>query len=236
MVVLIVAINLAAYVSFRFVDQQKSAVVSGLLGGLISSTATTASYARQARAAGIHSLAALVILISSGVVFARIMIEVLIAAPGLAALALPRLAVPVGLLALSAAAYVALKRTPFESAPEPANPAELRMALVFGAAYSVVLLLAAAAKDWLGDAGLFAVAAISGLTDVDAITLSTAQLFNTGRVDGSTAWRVVLVALLSNMSFKLGMVFVLAGWPLGRRVAWAYALVAAAAIVLLIHG
>lgn len=233
MVVLIVAINLAAYLSYKFVDSRNSAILSGLLGGLISSTATAASYARQAKAHGIHSLATLVILISSGVVFARIMLEIVVAAPGLAAPALPRLAAPMAVLLLAAAVYVTVRRHPFEAPTTPANPAEMKLALVFGGAYSVVLLLAAAAKDWLGDAGLFAVAAISGLTDVDAITLSTAQLFNTGRVDAGTAWRVVLTALMSNMAFKLGLSATVGGWPLARRVALAYAVAAGVAALLL---
>jgi uncharacterized membrane protein (DUF4010 family) len=232
MVVLIVAINLAAYLSYKFVESRNSAIVTGILGGLISSTATTASYARQAKANGIYPLATLVILISSGVVFARIMVEILVAAPALAPLALPRLAVPMLILAASAAAYVTLRKHPLEAPVAATNPAELKLAIVFGLGYSLVLLLAAAAKDWLGDAGLFAVAAVSGLTDVDAITLSTAQLYNTGRVDGGTAWRVVLTALLANMAFKLGLAGFLAGWPLLRRVAVAYALTAIAAAAL----
>lgn len=229
MVVLIVGLNLTAYVSYKFAKSDKSAVINGLLGGVISSTATTASYARQARAHGIHSLAALVVLISSTVVFARIMVEIAVAAPGLAGEALPRLAVPMGLLALSALVYAAFRRTPTAAAVPPANPAELRLAVLFGLGYALVLLVAAAAKEWLGDQGLFFVAAISGLTDVDAITLSTAQLFNTARVDAATAWRVILTALLANLAFKLGMTVVLGGLPLARRVAPAYALAALAA-------
>lgn len=230
MVVLIVAINLAGYVSYQLLDAKHSAVIGGLLGGLISSTATTASFARQARAQGVYQLAALVVLISSAVVFCRIMLEVLVAAPGLAAEAIPRLAVPMGLLVMAAMAYAALLRAPTEASAPPQNPAQFRLALLFGLGYTVVLLVTAAAKQWLGDRGLFAVAAISGLTDVDAITLSTAQLFNTGRVDAATAWRVVLTALLSNLAFKLGLAATLGGWPLARRIAPAYLLAAAGSV------
>ena len=56
----------------------------------------------------------------------------------------------------------------------------------------------AAAQDLLGDVGLYAAAVVSGLTDVDAITLSTSQLGNDGRLDPTTGWRLVLLAILSN--------------------------------------
>ena len=63
-----------------------------------------------------------------------------------------------------------------QETPEPANPAELKSALLFGVLYAAVLLAVAFARDRFGTAGLYTVAVLSGLTDVDAITLSTARL------------------------------------------------------------
>ncbi len=60
---------------------------------------------------------------------------------------------------------------------------------------------------------------LSGLTDMDAITLSTSQLVNAGRLDPSVAWRVIVLASLSNIAFKLGIVATVAGRPLLRRLA-----------------
>jgi len=71
-------------------------------------------------------------------------------------------------------------------------------ALLFGLIYAVVLFVVAAAKERYGARGLYAVAALSGLTDVDAITLSTAQLVNAGRLNAEDGWRLVVLAAISN--------------------------------------
>jgi uncharacterized membrane protein (DUF4010 family) len=77
---------------------------------------------------------------------------------------------------------------------------------VFGLLYAVVLLIVAFARQHLGEAGLYAAAALSGLTDMDAITLSTARLVSTGNLETGTAWRMILVSGLSNVLFKAVLV------------------------------
>ena len=103
--------------------------------------------------------------------------------------------------------------------PEPGNPAELKAASVFGALYAAVLLAVAFARDRFGTAGLYIVAAISGLTDVDAITLSTSRLVDGGRARPDTGWRAILLASLSNLVFKAGIVAVLGSRALLGRMA-----------------
>jgi uncharacterized membrane protein (DUF4010 family) len=96
-------------------------------------------------------------------------------------------------------------------------PSEFKAAVVFALLYVGVLLGVAYAKEHLGDAGLYAVAAISGLTDMDAITLSTAELVGKGHIGTGQGWRVILLGGLANLVFKAGMVAVLAHrsmlWP-----------------------
>jgi uncharacterized membrane protein (DUF4010 family) len=99
------------------------------------------------------------------------------------------------------------------------NPSQLGVALTFGVIYSVILFAVAAARDLLGERGLYLVAAISGITDVDAITLSTARLVQTGSLDSSVAWRVVITATLSNIVAKAAMAAVLGGPKLVRQLA-----------------
>jgi uncharacterized membrane protein (DUF4010 family) len=89
--------------------------------------------------------------------------------------------------------------------PEQKNPAELKPALAFGGLYAAVVLAIAAAREHLGDAGLYAVAVVSGLHDMDAITLSTSRLVEQGRVDADTGWRLILLASLSNLVVKGGI-------------------------------
>ena len=78
--------------------------------------------------------------------------------------------------------------------------------------YAAVLIGVAAAKEHFGRTGLYSVAVLSGLTDMDAITLSTAQLIEDGRMEVSTGWRLILVGAMSNLLFK-GAVVALLGAP-----------------------
>lgn len=220
MVVLIVGLSLAGYVAYKLFGAGAGTVLAGILGGLISSTATTASYARRSREVPeLSRLAALVVMIASTVVYGRVLVEIAAVAPrsfpGLA----PSLAAMLGVSALvSAAAWLAGRDTD-EEPPQPENPAELKSALVFGALYAAILLAVAFARHRFGTAGLYTVAGLSGLTDMDAITLSTSRLVHAGRLEPETGWRAILLASMSNLVFKGGIVAALGSRALLGRVA-----------------
>ena len=91
--------------------------------------------------------------------------------------------------------------------------------LMEGVLATLVIIAVAAAKEYLGPAGIYGVAAISGLTDMDAITLSTAQLTTAGKVDAATCGRVILIAAMSNLVFKGGIVSVMGDRRLLRYIA-----------------
>lgn len=234
MVVLIVGMSLGGYVAFKLVGQQAGTVLAGLLGGLISSTATTVGHARRTKEApdGVAA-AALIIMIASTMAFGRVLAEIAVVAPGFLATAWPPLAVMLGWMALLAGALWFWARGESDHAPEPKNPAELKPALIFGAIYAGVLLAVAAAKDYLGDRGLYVVALISGLTDMDAITLSTSRLVEQERLEGDTAWRVILLAALANLVFKGGTAVVLGHRRLGLWVGAAFAAATVGGLLLL---
>lgn len=90
--------------------------------------------------------------------------------------------------------------------------------------YGVVLLGVAAGKEYLPETGLYAVAILSGLTDMDAITLSTSRLVEFGRLNHDVAWRVILVASLANLSFKTGIVACLGHRRLLHQMLWLFGL------------
>lgn len=117
--------------------------------------------------------------------------------------------------------------------PEQSNPAELVPALIFAALYALILLAIAAAKDYFGSRGIYVVALISGFTDVDAITLSTANLAGAGAIETSTAWRAMVIATLTNMIFKAGAAGVLGGTVLFKRVLLLFLVPFAAGIAVL---
>ncbi len=203
MVVLITGISLAAYATSKLVGPHKGILLTGLLGGLISSTATTVSFSRVARAAPDQSrLAAVVIVLASTVVFGRVLIEIAIVAPGaLRATAPPIVIMMVFTGALASLLYV-LSRPKIDVAGREQPPADLAVAIVFGLLYAVIVFGVAAAKDRFGAGGIYTVAALSGLTDMDAITLSTAQLIKAERLDTGTGWRAILIASMSNLVLK----------------------------------
>ena len=185
-----------------------------MLGGVFSSTATTVSYARQTKTdEGRDTVAVLVVWIASGVVFVRVMLEIGAVAPNFLPTAAGPLSVMLVLFLLLAAFRWRSGDQPGETPLEPGNPSELKPAIWFGALYAVL----AAAQDLLGDTGLYAAAFLSGLPDVDAITLSTARLVATEGLDPSTGWRVILVGALSNLVFKLAMAASLGSREFARR-------------------
>ncbi len=219
----------------RIFGDRAGTILAGVLGGLISSTATTVSYARRTRHdSQAASSAALVILIASTVAFVRILGEVAIVAPRLLPqMGLPLAAMFVWMLLLSLGWYF-FGRDDTTRLPEPSNPAELKSALVFGVIYALVLLAVAATKDYFGNRGLYAVALVSGLTDMDAITLSTSRLAHQQRLDADLAWRAILVASLANLGFKGGVAAVLGSRRLLWQVALLFGLAIAGGIVLLV--
>lgn len=231
MVVLIVGISLGGYIVYKFLGQKAGTLAGGVLGGLISSTATTVSYARRSKSSPQGSpMAALVIMVASSIVFARVLIIIGAAAPGL----MPAAAPPIGLvfatlLAISVAYWLRSSKQPADL-PHQGNPSELRAALIFAALYALVLLASAAARERFGSGGLYVVAVISGLTDMDAITLSISEMSTRGQIEDGTAWRLILVAALSNLVFKAGAVAFLGSRELLARIAILFGLSFAAGL------
>jgi uncharacterized membrane protein (DUF4010 family) len=227
MVVLIVGMSLIAYLVGKFIGGAKSAAISGILGGLVSSTAITASVSRRSRSEGAAgTVLAAIVLTASCIVFARVMVEVVLTAPAHKAVLLPPLAVMLAWTAIVAAVVLWLAKRSGEKPGDEEAPSELKGAVMFGLLYVGVLYAVALGKEHFGDSGLYLVAAISGLTDVDAITLSTSGLVASGEVEPKTGWRVILVGGLANTMFKAGMAAVLGS---GRFVKWTSAGFGAAA-------
>lgn len=239
MVVLIVGISLAGYAAYRVFGARSGSLLGGALGGLISSTAATVAYSRRAREApSAVAAAAVMILVASAVVFVRILFEIAVVAPAqLAALGPPLVVMLVLLAALAGISYRAVKDGLIESGDRK-PPSDLRAAIVFGLLYGAVLFAVAAAQDRFGTSGLYIVAGISGLTDMDAITLSTAQLVERGQLETSIGWRVILLAGMANLVFKAIAVAVLATPSLAKRVAGYFlvAIVVGIALILFVPG
>lgn len=205
MVTLIVGISVFGYFIYKIVGKRVGIISNGILGGFISSTATTVSYARKTKdAESINKVAAFVISAASAVALVRVMIEIGVVIPEkLPELILPFITIFVLMLLLCIGLfYLITKNDGDEKMPEPKNPAQFKSALIFGLLYGAILLAVAITKVEFGNDALYVIAIISGLTDVDAITLSLSQLMKGGDLNTSTGWRLILLALLSNLLFK----------------------------------
>lgn len=209
MVVLISGVGLAGYLALRFAGARRSLLLIGALGGMVSSTATTLVYARHsAEHPEMIPLSGAVIAIANLTVLVRLAVIGSIAAPEM----LPRL-----LSVLAAGVLCGLLPVHWQSRavtgnlaahlPEIQNPTQLRVAAGFGVAYAAILLGAAWLSHTWGSSGLNAMAAVSGIADVDAITLSSLQLFNTAKIDARMAVIAIVVACVSNITFKLAITF-----------------------------
>lgn len=235
MAVLIVGLSLAGYIALKFFGERAGIVAGGLLGGLISSTATTVSWSRITRGQPDASrAAALVIVIASTVVYGRVLVEIgAVARPFLAAAAPPIAVLAAG---MAASALWLWLRTRNEAAArtDGQQPASLKTAFSFAALYVVVLLAVAFVNERVGTRGLYVVSVVSGLTDVDAITLSVARLVGSGQIDGSQGWRLVVVGVLSNLVFKGAMAAALGDGRLRRYIALLFGLQVALGVGLLV--
>ena len=219
MVVLICGISLGSYLAYKFFGSRAGTLLGSILGGLISSTAATVSYSRRTRNAPESAGAAcLVIVISSTIVFGRVMFEIAVVGPAV----LPQLAPPLAAMMLLMAAIslvvFVFTRKDQQRLSLQDDPSDLKAALIFGALYAAVLFAVAAVKEHFGNQALFGVAALSGLTDMDAITLSTVQMINAGGLSVDMGWRMILVGAMSNLFFKACAVGLLGNRALLLRV------------------
>lgn len=218
MVVLIAGISLAGYAALRFVGARHGAQVIGIFGGLVSSTATTMVFARNARQSdSLVPTATVVILLANLTMLVRVAVLCAVLSPRLAL----TIAMTIGCGLLAGLSYTLWRWLRFANQgelpmPEVRNPTELRAALTFGAVYALVLLAAAWLSDLAGPQGLYAVALVSGLTDVDAITLSTLRLNAMETLADDTALTAISLAICANLLFKSGLMMVVGGKSLAQ--------------------
>jgi uncharacterized membrane protein (DUF4010 family) len=229
MVILISGVSLAGYVAWRLTLSRGGRVIrggfvlTGLLGGVVSSTATTLVYSRYARA-GTHSQAAalMIIVLANAAMLVRVLLISAIVAPAAVA-AVASALLPALLLtapALARAWRDAAGESPGDGG-EYRNPTNLLAALAFAATYALILLVSAWLSQTVGAGGLYGLAVVSGMTDVDAITLSSLQLFNAEALGEHGAATAVALAVAANLLVKSGIATAAGGAALGRATLFA---------------
>jgi len=211
LVLLISGLSLVGYILTRLLGAHRGLPLTGLTGGLVSSTAVTLSFARQSHEpqyAEARAALASGVLLAWTVSFVRVLIEVLVVNRAL----LPQLLPPLVAMALVAAAFGGWYLRQAGNCIEAhdvqlRNPFSLTSAMKFAALFAVVLLVVAIVRTHAPESGLYYVAALAGTTDVDAITLSMAQYARTG--SPQVAANAITIAALSNTVVKAGMVMAL---------------------------
>jgi uncharacterized membrane protein (DUF4010 family) len=234
LLVLISAISFAGYAAIRLLGARRGLGVTGLVGGLVSSTAVTLSMAGRAKERpDIEGSAALAVTLASTIMFVRVIAIVAIVNPRLTpSVAYPMLAAAAGGVGATTLLWLRTGRARTkEEGVAFANPFELGAALKFALLFTVILLGSKAATVYLGTAGTYAAGAIAGTTDVDAITLSMAKLAGDGGVTSEVAATTIFLGAAANTLAKGVLGAVVGGWSFGRKVLGAQlALLAAGAI------
>jgi uncharacterized membrane protein (DUF4010 family) len=234
-VVLIAGLSLSGHVAMRLAGAQRGTLLTGLLGGLASSTAATLALARQLRGQDeLVEPTAAGGLAACAVMFLRMVLILMFVSPALGRLLLaPMLGAA---LTLMACAAIHWRRRPRGAQPGGMAdlPAfDLGTALGFGVFLGLMSMLTEASKQWLGAGGLYGLALLSGLVDVDAMTISAARTDAATTVPAGVAAIAICLAALSNMVLKAVMAWTTGGPPLGRALAWGYGSAVAVGGVLL---
>jgi uncharacterized membrane protein (DUF4010 family) len=229
LVILISSLSLVGYVLTRMLGPARGTALTGLTGGLVSSTAVTLSFAKEGRDSP-QNAAALIcgILLAWAVMFARVIVLVAVVNRALLTHVLvPFLVMAVVVGGFAAALYFrggSKDGTDAKGSLKVQNPFSLTEAAKFAAFFAVVLLAVKIVQEHFPPSGLYAVAALAGLTDVDAITLSMSEFAKSG--EARIAVIAIVIAALTNTIVKCGMAFVIAGPAFGKPL-----LIATAAIL-----
>ena len=221
MVIFISGINFLGYILVKAVGSQKGLGLSGLIGGLASSTATTISFSERSRdQEGMDRPFAVAIIGAWIIMFIRVIVEVAVVNNRLLPRVWPALAA-MGLAGVAYALYLYFTHSAVdEEELSLTNPFELWTAIKFGLIYALVILGVKTAEIYLGDRGIYLTSLIAGLADVDAITLSIADLTRSGTgISIETGKFAIIIAAISNTLAKGALVFSIGSRAL-RKYIW----------------
>lgn len=224
-VVIVATLSFVGYLAIRIAGTQFGMLATGLFGGLASSTSTTLALARLVRADGsLSQIAAAGIVIAGSVTFLRIVALVAVFEPALVApLVWPMVTMAATGLAGAGLLHIFAggDKASHDEIPDIGNPLALKAALGFGVILAVVLIAVHYLRGWLGSEGVFAAAAFSGITDVDALTISVSRLIDQDLplIDGAVA---IFIAASVNTIVKAGISLFAGNGGLGLRVGAIY--------------
>ena len=222
MVVLVSGVGFVGYLAVRFFGQHNGIAITGLLGGLASSTATTLAMSRQSKERPAESRdCSMAILLACTIMSWRVGLLVGIVNLGVLVASWPALVVvslPSGIWCLWRLFHGGSGAGEARDVSHYGNPLRLRAAFQFGALYAVIVFAVKATLFHTGESGLLVVSSLSGFVDLDAITLSLTQMTGSASITAVTATQGILLAILSNTVIKAVITAIFGAPDLRREV------------------
>ncbi|NCN51640.1 MgtC/SapB family protein [archaeon] len=226
MVILVAGISFFGYFLVRFLGSKKGHGLTGFVGGLVSSTAVTLSMSKESQGKTKVSPYILATIIAMSIMFIRIIFEVAVLNPIL----LGKLFLPLmGMFVLGLVFSFYFLRTedknPHAKEIEFKQPFAMGPAIKFGLLFLLVLLVSKIGQILFGHLGIYGASILSGLVDVDAITLSMSSLSKTGEITSVVASTSILFAAISNTLVKMGIAFFLGSKKYGKTIVGVFSIV-----------
>ncbi|RIW15229.1 MgtC/SapB family protein [Algoriphagus lacus] len=235
-IILTSGLGLVGYILTKFLGPKKGILLGGIVGGLVSSTAVTWVYAKKSKEnENLAASCATAILAASSIMFIRVLIWTFIFNQTLFNRLLPAISL-VFLSAIGITLYIYFRRQTkqLNEAEIPLKkPLDLKGAMIFGAIYTVILLVVSYANENLGESGTLISSAIAGFSDIDAITISVSKLSGL-KLDLGIASLAILIAAISNTLVKMGIGIYAGSAALKKNLLIGYGMVFLTALVSLI--
>jgi len=218
MVVLVSLIGYVGYILIRILGTEKGLSLTGVLGGLVSSTAVTTAMASEVRSQKeMLSSAVFATTIASCTMFPRMLFIVLVVNRDIFLTLLPKLG-SMTIVGVALAVLLLRKKDPVGKSVALKDPFRILPALTFGGFFAIVLLTSKLASIYFGNAGTYAASVIAGLADVDAISLSMATLAKSSLMP-NTAVTAITLAAITNTLVKLSISYIMGTREFGNRIA-----------------
>lgn len=205
MVVLISAIGFSGYIAIKILGSRKGIGLTGFLGGLASSTATTVTFSKRSSESGheeLYGSYSLAVLLACSTMFPRILIEVIVINAALA----PKLMIVIGLMTIAGFFYclVLWKKSREKKVSDVAlkNPFNLMPAVKFGFVFAFIIFMARVTEVMVGESGVYFISVLTGLSDVDPITLTMSQISRDDPAKLGLATVAITIAAFSNTIMK----------------------------------
>jgi len=229
MVVLVSGIGFSGYVMMKVLGPSRGINLTGILGGLASSTATTISFSSASREhPEMSAYYARAVVLASSVMIPRVLLLILVIYPPLLRVVI----IPLGAILASGLVIIfflqrknKIDETGFERSIKVTNPLKLSTAIKLGLMFAIVLIIIEFAQDSFGTVGVYLTSVIAGLTDVDAITLSVSRLVRNAQLNLRVAGTAILIAVIMNTISKGAIVYFTGSKDLRRTVISSFAVI-----------